>query len=138
MLDLGEFRYPVTILVPSYQISDYGERIIKYYNVYAENAYARRRDIEWSTIGEEAHGKQLVVEARTEFYLKRYREVIQEDWAIIQGPHTYEITRVDDFDYGRYTRIVALRRDNFKINFIYNATLGENKWQIDNVENGDG
>lgn len=114
MLDLGEFRYPAKILQPVYTTTDWGEKTILYWTV-AYSVRARRRDIEWSTIGEEAHGKQLVVEARTEYYIKRYRPDITEDYAILQGPFTYEITRVDDFDYGRYTRLVALRRDNFKI-----------------------
>ncbi len=114
MLDLGEFRYPAKILQPVYTTTDWGEKTILYWTV-AYSVRARRRDIEWSTIGEEAHGKQLVVEARTEYYIKRYRPDITEDYAILQGAFTYEITRVDDCDYGRYTRLVALRRDNFKI-----------------------
>lgn len=114
MLDLGEFRYPAKILRPLYLTTDWGEKKVRYYTL-EYSVRARRRDIEWSTIGEEAHGKQLVVEARTEYYIKRYRSDITEDYVILQGGFTYEITRVDDFDYGRYTRLVALRRDNLKI-----------------------
>lgn len=114
MLDLGEFRYPAKILRPVYTTTDWGEKKVNYWLV-AYTVKARRRDIEWSTIGEEAHGKQLVVEARTEYYIKKYRPDITEDYVILQGSFTYEITRVDDFDYGRYTRMVALRRDNLKI-----------------------
>lgn len=114
MLDLGEFRYPAKILRPVYTTTDWGEKKVSYYAL-EYSVRARRRDIEWSTIGEEAHGKQLVVEARTEYYLKRYRSDITEDYVVLQGGFTYEITRVDDFDYGRYTRLVALRRDNLKI-----------------------
>ena len=114
MLDLGEFRFKAKVLKPVYITTDYGEYKVGHYTVHAD-AFVRRRDIEWSTIGEEAHGKQLVTEARTEFYLKKYRSEITEDYVILQGRYTYEITRVDDFDYGRYTRLVCLRRDNFNI-----------------------
>jgi len=114
MLDLGEFRYPAKILRPVYRTTNYGEKLVDYWEV-AYTVKARRRDIEWSTIGEEAHGKQLVVEARTEYYIKKYRPDITEDYVVLQNNFTYEITRVDDFDYGRYTRLVALRRDNLKI-----------------------
>lgn len=114
MLDLGEFRYPAKILRPVYTTTDWGEKTVQYY-IIAYSVKARRRDIEWSTIGEESHAKQLVVEARTEYYIKKYRPDITEDHVILQNTFTYEITRVDDFDYGRYTRLVALRRDNFKI-----------------------
>jgi len=114
MLDLGEFRYKAKILRPVYTTSDWGEKKVDYY-VVAYDLNVRRRDIEWSTIGEEAHGKQLVVESRTEFYIKKYRVEITEDYIILQGAYTYEITRTDDFDYGRYTRILGLRRDNFKV-----------------------
>jgi hypothetical protein len=75
--------------------------------------FAFRRDIEWSTIGEEVHGKQLVVEARTEFYIKGWRDTFSETALVLYNGNYYEITRIDEMERRRYTRILCLRRDNF-------------------------
>jgi|TARA_Y100000289_G_scaffold28305_1_gene27908 hypothetical protein len=75
--------------------------------------FAFRRDIEWSTIGEEVHGKQLVVEARTEFYIKGWRDTFSERAIVLYNGNYYEITRIDEMERRRYTRILCLRRDNW-------------------------
>lgn len=111
-MDIGKFNKEIKLYSPSTQINSFGETEITNY-VLQITALARRRDIEWSTIGEEVHGKQLVVEARTEFYIRKYRSEILESWIVGYNNRYYEITRVDEFGKGEYTRILALRRDNW-------------------------
>jgi hypothetical protein len=111
-MNLGKFREKIKLYAPNESVNAFGETALVSY-VQKIVAYAKRRDIEWSTIGEEVHGKQLVVEARTEFYIKKFRPEIKENWVVVYDGTTYEITRVDEFKNGEYTRILALRRDNF-------------------------
>jgi len=117
MLNIGTFNRKIKIYAPSNAVNDFGETEIRGYNL-SLTCFAKRRDIEWSTIGEEAHGKQLVVEARTEFYIKKFRSAITEQFLVEYDGRYYEITRVDEFGKGEYTRILCLRRDNFTPNIL--------------------
>lgn len=118
-MNLGKFREKIKLYAPNESVNAFGETALVSY-VQKIVAYAKRRDIEWSTIGEEVHGKQLVVEARTEFYIKKFRPEIKENWVVVYDGTTYEITRVDEFKNGEYTRILALRRDNFAPELLLN------------------
>lgn len=111
-MNIGSFRKKIKLYSPREGVNDFGETEISAYTLEI-TAMAKRRDIEWSTIGEEAHGKQLVVEARTEFYIKKFRSEITEKWIVEYDNRYYEITRVDEFGMAEYTRILGLRRDNF-------------------------
>lgn len=111
-MNIGQFRKKIKLYEPTIRINSFGETTIENYSL-ALTCFAKRRDIEWSTIGEESHGKQLVVEARTEFYIKKFRSEITEQWIVEYDDRYYEITRVDEFGIAEYTRILALRRDNF-------------------------
>ena len=110
-MDIGKFNKKIEIYSPVETINDFGETQVTY--TLAITAFAKRRDIEWATIGEEAHGKQLVVEARTEFYIKKFRSSITEKHLVLYKSKYYEITRVDEFGQNEFTRILGLRRDNF-------------------------
>jgi len=112
MFNLGSLNKEIKLYSPDESINDFGETQTRSYTLQI-TAMARRRDIEWSTIGEEAHGKQLVVEARTEFYIKKFRSEITEKWLVVYNNRYYEITRVDEFGKAEYTRILGLRRDNW-------------------------
>jgi hypothetical protein len=112
MLNIGTFRRKIKLYEPSVRVNSFGETEINGYNLRL-TCFAKRRDIEWSTIGEESHGKQLVVEARTEFYIKKFRPAITEQWLVEFNNKYYELTRVDEFGNGEYTRLLGLRRDNF-------------------------
>lgn len=110
-MDIGKFNKKIQIYAPIESVNSFGETQVTYR--LQVTAFARRRDIEWSTIGEEAHGKQLVVEARTEFYIKKFRSTITEKHLVLYNSRYYEITRVDEFGQNEFTRILGLRRDNF-------------------------
>lgn len=110
-MDIGKFNKRIELYTPVETVNSFGETQTVYRKSFS--AFARRRDIEWSTIGEEAHGKQLVVEARTEFYLKKFRSQITEKWLVKYNSRYYEITRVDEFGQNEFTRILGLRRDNW-------------------------
>jgi hypothetical protein len=112
MFNLGSLNKEIELYSPDEEVNDFGETQTTGYTLQI-TAMARRRDIEWSTIGEEAHGKQLVVEARTEFYIKKFRSEITEKWIVKYNNRYYEITRVDEFGKAEYTRILGLRRDNW-------------------------
>lgn len=111
-MNIGSFNKQIKLYEPNERINSFGETEITDYTLRI-TAMARRRDIEWSTIGEEAHGKQLVVEARTEFYIKRFRPAITEKWIVKYDNRYYEITRVDEFGKAEFSRILGLRRDNW-------------------------
>ena len=111
-MNIGSFRKRIKLYSPVERVNSFGETHIDNYTLQI-TAMARRRDIEWSTIGEEVHGKQLVVEARTEFYIKKFRSEITEKWIVEYDSRYYEITRVDEFGNGEFTRILGLRRDNW-------------------------
>lgn len=111
-MNIGSFNKQIKLYSPVTTVNSFGETEITNYTLEI-TALARRRDIEWSTIGEEVHGKQLVVEARTEFYIKRFRPAIKESWIVLYNSRYYEITRVDEFGKSEFTRILALRRDNW-------------------------
>lgn len=117
MLNLGTFRKKIFLYEPDIVVNSFGETEIRGYQLRL-TCFAKRRDIEWSTIGEEAHGKQLVVEARTEFYIKKYRPAITEQWIVGYGNHYYELTRVDEFGNAEYSRLLGLRRDNWSPNIL--------------------
>jgi len=112
MLNIGTFRRKIKLYSPATSVNSFGETAISRY-VLQLTCFAKRRDIEWSTIGEESHGKQLVVEARTEFYIKKFRPAITEEWIVEFNGKYYELTRVDEFGNGEYTRLLGLRRDNW-------------------------
>lgn len=111
-MNLGKFNKKIQLYSPNTTVNSFGESETTNYSLQI-TAFAKRRDIEWSTIGEESHGKQLVVEARTEFYIKKFRSAITEQWIVKYDNRYYEITRVDEFGQSEYTRILGLRRDNF-------------------------
>lgn len=111
-MNIGSFRKRIKLYSPRERVNSFGETEIENYQLRI-TAMARRRDIEWSTIGEEVHGKQLVVEARTEFYIKKFRSEITEKWIVEYDSRYYEITRVDEFGNDEFTRILGLRRDNW-------------------------
>jgi hypothetical protein len=111
-MNIGSFNKQIKLYSPRVSTNAFGETQTTSYALEI-TAMARRRDIEWSTIGEEAHGKQLVVEARTEFYIKRWRSQITEQWIVEYDDRYYEITRVDEFGKAEFTRILGLRRDNW-------------------------
>lgn len=111
-MNIGSFNKEIKLYSPNESVNDFGETATNNYTLEI-TAMAKRRDIEWSTIGEEAHGKQLVVEARTEFYIKKFRSEITEKWIVEYNSRYYEITRVDEFGKAEFTRILALRRDNW-------------------------
>lgn len=117
MLNIGTFRKKILLYEPDVRVNEFGETAINGYQLRL-TCFAKRRDIEWSTIGEEAHGKQLVVEARTEFYIKKYRPQITEEWLVGYGGFYYELTRVDEFGNGEYSRLLGLRRDNWTPNIL--------------------
>ena len=112
MLNIGTFCKKIKLYGPLKDSNAFGEVRTRAW-MHELTCFAKRRDIEWSTIGEESHGKQLVVEARTEFYIKKFRSAITEEWLVEYRGKYYEITRVDEFGKGEYTRILALRRDNW-------------------------
>jgi len=111
-MNIGSFNKQIKLYSPVTTVNSFGETETSNYTLEI-TALARRRDIEWSTIGEEVHGKQLVVEARTEFYIRKFRSEVVESWIVGYANRYYEITRVDEFGKGEYTRILALRRDNW-------------------------
>lgn len=117
MFNIGSHNKKIKLYSPTVTVNSFGETEVTGYRLQL-TCMARRRDIEWSTIGEESHGKQLVVEARTEFYIKRYRPAIKETWIVEYNDTYYEITRVDEFGKAEYSRVLALRRDNFEPNII--------------------
>jgi len=112
MLNIGTFRRKIFLYEPRTSINDFGETEVEGY-VLRLTCFAKRRDIEWSTIGEEKHGMQLVVEARTEFYIKKHRPEIKETWIVEFNDNYYELTRVDEFGNSEYSRLLGLRRDNW-------------------------
>ena len=113
-MNIGDFDRKIELYSPATTTNDFGEREVAY--EYQFTARAKRRDIEWSTIGEEVHGKQLVVEARTEFYLQKFRPEITEDWLVKYDGRYYELTRCDEFGRRKYSRLLGLRRDNWTPN----------------------
>ena len=112
MFNIGAFRRKIEIYSPTKAINSFGESEITGYSLEL-TVFAKRRDIEWSTIGEESHGKQLVVEARTEFYIKKFRPEITEEWLVKFNSKYYELTRCDEFGNAEYSRLLGLRRDNW-------------------------
>ena len=112
MFNIGTLNKKIKLYSPNTTVNAFGETEVTGYSLEL-TCIARRRDIEWSTIGEKSNAKQLVVEARTEFYIQRFRPAINETWIVEYNDRYYEITRVDEFGKAEYTRILALRRDNF-------------------------
>lgn len=111
-LNLGRFDRQIKIYRPETGGNDVFNEPTNRYSLHL-TCFAFRRDIEWSTIGEEVHAKQLVVEARTEFYIKGWRDTFHETAIVLYNGQYYEITRIDEMERRRYTRILCLRRDNW-------------------------
>ena len=111
-LNLGRFDRQIKIYTPkTVQPDAFNEPRNSY--ILHRTCMAFRRDIEWSTIGEEVHAKQLVVEARTEFYIKGIQSGFDERAIVKYKSQYYEITRIDEMERNRYVRILCLRRDNW-------------------------